>query len=265
MCNLNNDQLLLIAINAAYSAGIEIIKIRNKKNKGVEIKKDNSFVSDADINANNVIMDALSKTNIPIISEECENKNRQKFDTIWIIDPLDGTSEFLKGGIEFTVNIALVVNHKIILGVVYVPMTNVLYFAHNDLGSYKYVGFKRENLSDYLNSAKKLPYTKTDKYTIVTSKLNLNMETKKYIYKLVNQKENINKQFEYKKISSSLKFCMIAEGTADIYPRLSAIYEWDTAASHAILKFAGKNIYDLYNNELIYNKKSLFNPKFIAK
>jgi len=266
---MNKDELLYIAITAAYSAGFEILKVRNRKNMCINIKKDNSFVTCADINANNVIISALSKTNIPIISEESIIPIRTNIKTIWIIDPLDGTSEFVKGGPEFTVNLALVKDHKVILGVVYVPMTKELYFAHNEIGSYKYVGDMKQKLSDYLNVSKKLPYTKTDKTTIVASKLNLDKKTKRYIYNIVNPKDNKGRikplNVEYINRSSSLKFCMIAEGTADIYPRMSIIYEWDTAAAHAIIKFSGKNVYDIYGNELLYNKLSLKSLQFIAK
>jgi len=178
---------------------------------------------------------------------------------VWLIDPLDGTSEFVRGGDEFTVNIALTEGGEVVLGVVYVPVTNELYFAHKEIGSYKYVGEKL-NYTDLLKSSTKLPYTTTEKYTIVASKLNLDKATSFFI-------ENLSegKDVEYANRSSSLKICMVAEGNADIYPRFNSIFEWDTAAAHAIVKFAGKNIYDMYGEELQYNKESLRNPFFIVK
>ncbi len=260
MKKVHLDKLLHIAIVAAYEAGVEIIKVRNSVDIGAVKKIDKSYVTDADINANNVIMSALKQTGISIISEEIDNDIKRS-NIVWIVDPLDGTSEFVAGGEEFTVNIALIENRKVVLGVVYVPMTKELYFAHKYIGSYKIIGDDIVKGIDYLiDKSVKLPYTKTEVYTIVASKLNLDKKTKFFIDTISEGKEVV-----YKNRSSSLKFCMIAEGNADIYPRYSCIFEWDTAASHAIVKFAGKNIYTLYGYELTYNKKYLMNPYFIVK
>lgn len=258
------DKLLDIAIKASYYAGYEITKVYNSYTKGARIKEDKSIVTDADINANKVIIDFLTPTNIPIVSEENisnvfdeDNSIRLNSNRIWMIDPLDGTSEFFNGGDEFTVNIALIENHEVVLGVVYVPITKELYFAHKGIGSYKYVG---EYTDKYLERAIRLPYLKTEKYTIVASKLNINKKTKNFINQISKDKDVI-----YKNRSSSLKFCMVAEGSADIYPRFSSIKEWDTAAAHAIVKYAGKNVYTLQGKELEYNKKLLINPSFLTK
>ncbi|NPV13122.1 MAG: 3'(2'),5'-bisphosphate nucleotidase CysQ [Ignavibacteria bacterium] len=259
---LNN--LLNIAIKSSYLAGEEIIKVRNNITQGVKLKKDKSYVTNADLIANSIIIEQLEQTRIPIVAEESipnvlkeNNIIRRNSRRIWLVDPLDGTSEFIKGGIEFTVNIALIEDYEVILGVVYVPVTKELYFAHKDIGSYKWIGDYEENL---IEKSQKLPYTKTEKYTVVASKLNLDKNTQLYINNIT-----IGKDFTYKNSSSSLKFCMVAEGTADIYPRMTSIKEWDTAAAHAIVKFAGKNVYTLGGLELRYNKEKLINPPFVVK
>jgi len=259
------DSMLSTAIVASIDAGYEILKVYNVDYKGVKIKKDKSYVTNADINANNVIMKALKKTGIEIISEEIKIPKHRKQEYMWIVDPLDGTSEFVAGGDEFTVNIALVRNHEIILGVVYVPVKNELYFAHEDLGSYKFIGdfIKTLTIGDtatniinhLIEDSVKLPYTETNIYTIIASKRNLDSETSFFIENLSEGKE-----VKYINHSSSLKMCVVAEGNADIYPRFSCIWEWDTAAAHAIVKFAGKNIYNMSGEELQYNKINLLNP-----
>ena len=264
------NELLYIAIRASYEAGAEIMKVKNSGIKGERRKKDKSYVTDADINANNVITQNLVYTGIPIISEESNlPKSRLNEEYIWIVDPLDGTSEFVADGNEFTVNIALVKNHKVILGVVYVPVTNELYYASEEIGSYKFIceidyEINDEDVTNYIKSliydSLQLPYTETDIYTIVASKRNLNKETSFFIENLSDCRE-----VKYENRSSSLKMCVVAEGNADIYPRMSKIWEWDTAAAHAIVKFAGKNIYDMSGEELQYNKSNLLNSYFIVK
>lgn len=238
-------------IKIAKDAGDEILKIYNK-DFSVEYKEDESPLTEADKRANEIIMRGLQEFNLPIISEENkeilyeERKNWRKF---FLVDPLDGTKEFVKKNGEFTVNIALIENNEPTLGVVHAPVLDETYYSDGKK-SYKILK----------NKIYELPITKndTDVLKVVASKSHFNEETKEFI-------EKLNKKYELINSGSSLKICLIAEGTADIYPRLGPTSEWDTAAAHAVVKSSGKEIKDTNGNILTYNKEQLLNPYFIVE
>ena len=259
---INIRELTEIAINAAIKAGKEILDVYYNFDFGVEYKSDNSPLTIADKRAHHVIVEYLSATKIQILSEEgkqLDYAERKNWEMFWLVDPLDGTKEFIKRNDEFTVNIALIEENSPIAGVVFVPVTKELFWG-NSSGSYTAI-VEMENES--LNNIKKLPLTITKEHFVVAgSKSHMNSETATYIQSL----DTKGKPVEIISKGSSLKICMVAAGEADVYPRLAPTMEWDTAAAHAVVKFAGKNIFQFENNEpLVYNKKNLLNPWFVVK
>lgn len=263
--NLILNKNLEIAILASLEAGKRILEIYNE-DLSFKIKNDLSPVTIADEAANLIIQNFLLKTNIPIISEENlipEYSIRKKWRQFWLVDPLDGTKEFINKNGEFTVNIALIENQIPILGVVYVPITKELYFAEKDIGSYKF-----ENILDYneilMSEGKNLRTSSSSSkiFTIVTSRSHLNDETLAFLERKKEEKHEV----EIKQYGSSLKICKVSEGKANCYPRLGPTMEWDTAAAHAIALYSGKNIFKFNSsNQVIYNKESLINPFFIVE
>ena len=264
------EKLLKIAQKAAYSAGLEIMQIYNQLQLDIEYKEDKSPLTQADKAAHSIILDFLKNTDIPIISEEGEIPDyqiRKNWEYCWLVDPLDGTKEFIKRNGEFTVNIALIENGNPIIGVIFIPVMNSMYFSSNNKS------FFIENISpdislveferSLVEGSKRLPMQKESNcYRILASRSHINYETKSYIEKLKAENQNI----EIFNIGSSLKFCMIAAGKANIYPRFSPTMEWDTAAGHAIIIAAGGKVIDMKSGlDLNYNKENLVNPWFIAK
>ncbi|MCP9612836.1 3'(2'),5'-bisphosphate nucleotidase CysQ [Coprobacter tertius] len=266
------ENYLNIAITAALHAGRKISEIYNDPSSDFEIerKADNSPLTIADRSAHNIIMSYLEKTSFPILSEEGKHlpfEERKKWDTLWIVDPLDGTKEFIKRNGEFTVNIALVHNEVPILGVIYVPIQKMLYFSDINIGAYKTGPIEYHNDLEWkkiIKEAKKMPSENPhpDKVIIVASRSHLSPETENYINKLKTQ----GKSVETISSGSSIKICLVADGVADLYPRFAPTMEWDTAAGHAIAIGSGKEIYQ-YEEEipLQYNKENLLNPWFIVK
>jgi 3'(2'), 5'-bisphosphate nucleotidase len=212
----------------------------------------------------------LQETKLPLLSEEEKGiayKERKSWDLFWLVDPLDGTKEFIKRNGEFTVNIALIEENTPVIGVIYVPVSKVLYFSYPGDGSYKisqinYGNIKNKTLKYILALAIPLPVTVTRaRFTAIGSRSHMSLKTRNYFRKLKKSFNNL----EILKIGSSLKLCLIAEGTADIYPRFSPSMEWDIAAGHAIVEGAGFKICEYKNNKpLSYNKGNLKNPFFIA-
>jgi 3'(2'), 5'-bisphosphate nucleotidase len=247
--------LLEVAKEASIAAGIEILKVYNSDDFGVESKADNSPLTKADNAAHKIIVEFLEKTGVPILSEEGRDipyEERRTWEYLWIVDPLDGTKEFIKRNGEFTVNIALVENGHPILGVVYVPVTKKLYFGGLNLGAF----MKHQTVVTQLNKAKVLDKKKPG-IRVVASRSHLNEETQVFLGGL-NAPEIVS-------MGSSLKFMMLAEEKADIYPRFAPTMEWDTAASHAILRELNFKVLDEHSNPLVYNKKNLLNPYFSAE
>ena len=257
-------------LRIAWNAGKEIMNIY-LKDFSVEYKDDKSPLTEADKKSHKIIVNNLKKFNLPILSEEGRDisyNERKNWNLFWMVDPIDGTKEFIKKNGEFTINIALIYNNEPVFGIVYAPAIEEIYFT-DEKYSYK----ANLNIDFFeLKNIKKLPIKRDDnKLVIVASKSHLNEETKEFIESIKTDKE---KEFISK--GSSLKFCMVAEGKADIYPRLAPTMEWDTAAADAIVRKAGKMTY-IYTiksidsidsikslDSIIYNKENLLNPYFIV-
>ena len=257
-------------LEISKEAGLEILKIYNNADLGITYKDDDSPLTLADKASNDIIEKGLKELtpSIPILSEEGKNidfNNRKEWNIFWLIDPLDGTKEFIKKNGEFTVNIALIHHNLPVLGVIFVPATQDLYFATKHIGSYKKtnVSFEINSIDNLLLSSIKLPSKRiSDQYVIVGSRSHMSVETEEFFKKA---KEDYG-EVEILSIGSSLKLCMVAEGRAHAYPRYAPTMEWDTAAGHAIIKYAGFEI-NQYNteDEVIYNKKDLLNPWFLVR
>ena len=257
MDNSRIESLIEEVRKIALAAGEVILDVyKDEASFRVEAKADDSPLTIADQRANKVICDALIQLDpaIPIISEE--NKaisfnERKEFEYFWMVDPLDGTKEFIKRNGEFTVNIALVHKDQSVAGVVYVPVTNQMYWAIKGKGAWS---------SDSKNvlQLKANSYSMNDEsLSVVCSRSHLNEETSAFLAKM-NKPETVSK-------GSSLKFLIIAEGNADVYPRLAPTMEWDTAAAQIILEEAGGKVVRADDNSpLRYNKEILTNPHFIA-
>jgi len=267
---MNSSNYLYVAVRAAIDAGKVIMDIYNdpEADFGVEMKADNSPLTRADKASHDMIADVLSATPFPMLSEEgaaIPFKKRSKWKTLWIVDPLDGTKEFIKRNGEFTVNIALVENGVPELGVIYVPCRKELYYASEQTGAYKVTGVDWNNqlpYSEIKKRAVRLPLsTGHQGVVVVASRSHQTKETSTFI-------ENLRKQgMPVTLISSgsSLKICSVAEGSADIYPRFAPTMEWDTAAGHAIARAAGCKVCQVdEKTPLIYNKEDLLNPWFVV-
>lgn len=268
------QKYIMAAIDAALKAGEEIRSIYEDPASDFEIerKADNSPLTIADRKAHETIVAILNETPFPVLSEEGKHLDyeiRRQWDTLWIVDPLDGTKEFIKRNGEFTVNIALVQNSVPVVGVIYVPVKRELYFAVEGVGAYKYIGRivglgdDRVTLEQMINKSERLPVkVDCDHFVIVASRSHLTSETETYIADLKEKHSRV----ELISSGSSLKICLVAEGMADVYPRFAPTMEWDTAAGHAIARAAGIEIYQAGKDEpLQYNKENLLNPWFIVE
>ncbi|MEG1644071.1 MAG: 3'(2'),5'-bisphosphate nucleotidase CysQ [Bacteroidales bacterium] len=261
------DRYLNTAINAAISAGKEIMKIYSDKNSdfGIEIKADNSPLTIADKKSDEIISQQLRKTGIPILSEEIKNRpfsERNIWKQVWIVDPLDGTKEFIKCNGEFTVNIALIREGKPVLGVIYIPVKQILYFGTEGKGSFKTTDAEISNgAEEIIARGIRMPIEdKKRPFTIIASRSHLTPETELFI-----EKERL-KHPELTTISagSSIKICLVCEGSADIYPRFAPTMEWDTAAGDGIARSMGLQCTTTNGHTpLTYNKENLTNPWFI--
>ncbi len=259
------------AIRAAIEAGEAILDIYAQDFE-VEFKADESPLTSADKAAHNLIVHALESTPYPVLSEESEGvtyEERKNWESYWLVDPLDGTKEFIKKNGEFTVNIALIENGVPVLGVVYVPVEQALYFGDQN-GAFKAVQGKHfQSINDLLGKLSevdafqrlKVSGTPGQPLRVVASKSHCNEETLTFISEL----EKIYGKAELVSRGSSLKLCMIAEGSADIYPRIAPTMEWDTAAAHAVVVAAGGTVV-IYGttDALVYNKENLLNPSFVV-
>jgi len=270
MPDINPEKLLNTAIYAAIRAGWKILDIYNNEDFNVEFKKDNSPLTIADKAAHKIIVKELNNTDIPVLSEEGKHQDyaeRKNWDYLWVVDPLDGTKEFIKRNGEFTVNIALVHEQKSVMGVIYSPVLKTLYFNFLNGDAYMVNDVQTDDtkgdiVEEVLAKKLKIPRQISRSYSVVASRSHLSDETKAFIGKLEKKHRNI----ETVSMGSSLKLCLIADGSADIYPRFAPTMEWDTAAGHAIVKGAGGNVINYETNkEVIYNKENLLNPWFIAE
>ena len=262
-----SHNLLTTAITAALDAGKAILEIYHSGEFNVELKGDNSPLTRADTASHNVIMSYLEPTYIPVLSEEGRDipyKERKSWKQLWILDPIDGTKEFIKRNGEFTVNIALIDNQKPIIGVIFVPVTGELYFSNKEFGAYKViVDLKNYDVKALLAKADKLPLQREDNtFTIVASRSHMSSETEAY----VQQMKDIHGEIKLISKGSSLKLCMVAEGTANCYPRFAPTMEWDTAAGQAICEHAGFQVLDWDTKKnMLYNREELLNNWFLVK
>ncbi|MGJ8665803.1 MAG: 3'(2'),5'-bisphosphate nucleotidase CysQ [Patiriisocius sp.] len=259
------------AIKAAIDGGKAILKIYATDFEVIS-KDDASPLTQADKNANDVINQYLVETKIPIISEEnkqLDYAERKNWSRCWIVDPLDGTKEFVKRNGEFTVNIALVENGNPILGVIYVPVSKELYYTSADTKKAMKVTLlseEEDSIDQILKDSvminpSEISEDKNSVVKIVGSRSHLNDETIKFISEIEK-----DKKIEIVSKGSSLKFCLVAEGSAHIYPRYAPTMEWDTAAGQAICQAVGVRVIHSETNEpLTYNKENLLNPYFLVK
>ena len=269
---IGNLIYLPVILHAALAAGKVIMQVYAGSDEDYEIetKMDKSFLTKADKLAHAEISSQLSQTSYPLLSEEgrsIDYEERRHWKKYWIVDPLDGTKEFLKRNGEFTVNIALIEEGVPVMGVIYVPVSETLYFGIDGIGAYKIVGVNLDTASltaeEWLKRGSKLPVgMDRTGFVVVASRSHSSIDTEQYIDALRAQ------HGEIKLISSgsSLKICLVAEGTADAYPRFAPTMEWDTGAGHAIARAAGLEIYQAGTTQpLQYNKENLLNPWFIVQ
>ena len=240
-------------IELATEAGITIREIYESGKFSTSIKSDRTPVTTADEEANKIILGGLKQKfpKIPAISEESENRVLEK-EAFFIIDPLDGTKGFLNKTNNFTVNIAFINNREPEWGVIYSPISGELFYTSPNRESFKY---------NYLKKTEKVKISgnleNREALTLITSENNLVGRESKIL--------KVDGEHDTLKIGSSIKFCRLAEGKADIYPRFGRTMEWDTAAGHAILKYAGGSLIDVNTQkELVYGKKGYENGSFIA-
>ncbi len=286
---MNDKVYLLTSIQAAISAGDAILEVYRSPEFEIEEKVDKSPLTLADRRSHEVIVNYLGKFDIPILSEEGRDipyLERNKWETYWLIDPLDGTKEFIKKNGEFTVNIAMIRENKPVAGVICVPDRDTLYFASTEIGAYKVKAHqvtgllveqeKRANqsaglsdndagqrLNDIIGLSTNLPIGQSANrpYTIAGSRSHATPE----LEAVVEKKRREHGEVEFISAGSSLKLCLVAEGRADIYPRTGPTMEWDTAAGQAVVECAGAKVYKYDTEEpLDYNKENLLNPWFIV-
>jgi 3'(2'), 5'-bisphosphate nucleotidase len=264
-------ELMQIALEAALSAGRAIMEIYSTDFE-VAYKNDLSPLTLADTTSDRIINNYLFPTGIPVVSEEsaiAEYARRQSWEMLWMVDPLDGTTEFVRRSAEFTVNIALILKQKPVLGVIYAPATGDLYFGMASFGSF----FKRIDLelgtgkpsaSEIIATSNRLPEITADgnDFVVQASRTHLNTKTRRFI----NGLKQMHPHLRIVARGSSLKLCAVADGSCQVYPRFGPTMEWDTAAGHAIIIQVGGTVTEALNGfSLTYNKKSLLNPDFIAK
>ena len=275
MDTIQYDKLILTTILAAKRAGEAILEVYDS-DFAVEQKDDKSPLTLADKRSHEIIENVLEQTvtannsTVPILSEEGKEipyDERIKWEYFWLVDPLDGTKEFIKRNGEFTVNIALIHKHKPVLGIIYIPVKDVFYFAAINFGAYKLEnsGILTENLSieELIDKSQKLPLNSNDKttLTVIGSRSHTSEEFTEFVKQLNQKHENV----EFISSGSSLKLCLVAEGKADVYPRFGPTMEWDTAAGQAIVEQAKGTVMETETNEpLSYNKSNLLNPFFIV-
>ncbi|WP_163930157.1 3'(2'),5'-bisphosphate nucleotidase CysQ [Paraferrimonas sp. SM1919] len=243
--------MMLEAANLAASA---IMDIYQSDNFGVQLKSDDSPLTRADLAAHKIICEYLqTHSQLPILSEEGANipwSTRRQWHKYFLIDPIDGTKEFIKRNGEFTVNIALIESGKPVVGVVWVPAKNIAYWGGQGLGAFKGLPAQPQAIQVNIDS---------QPVKVVASRSHPSVELTHYLQQ--------HDSYELVSVGSSLKLCLIAEGSAQLYPRLGPTSEWDTAAGHAVVLAAGGEVLDWQSQQpLLYNQtESLLNPYFIAK
>ena len=262
--------MMELAIKAAFEGGLEILKVYGTA-FSVDVKEDKSPLTEADRRAHNKIMEFLDGTGIPVLSEEGKRlpyEERKHWKQFWLVDPLDGTKEFVKRNGEFTVNIALIEDGVPVSGVIYVPVKDEMYIGIKDVGAFKISAYSTvhaaySSLDHLISSGEKLPIeTGRTTFSMVGSRSHMSDETLEYFEKMKQQHGEV----EMVSMGSSLKLCLVAEGAADVYPRFAPTMEWDTAAGDAIARNAGCIVTEQDEvTPLRYNKENLLNPWFIVK
>jgi 3'(2'), 5'-bisphosphate nucleotidase len=259
---MNNQDLLALADRVASAAGQEILTVYNRSGAiDVTVKEDNSPLTEADRRANRLIVAELGKSTpeIPILSEEARQQDyaeRRDWERYWLVDPLDGTKEFVKRNGEFTVNIALIDRGQPLLGVVHVPVSGVTYLGLQGEGARR-----RDAQGELLEIHCRSLAAGQRNLRVVASRSHRSPNLDGLLDKIGRQFPDL----ELVSMGSSLKICLVAAGEADLYPRLGPTIEWDTAAAHAVLAAAGGSLVDPDFNELRYNSKAeLLNPHFTA-
>ena len=249
-------KLIEDVIKISQEAGKLILEVYFSENFDQILKHDNSPLTIADKLSHNLIVEMLSDLtpNIPILSEESTKitwQERSKWGEYWLVDPLDGTKEFINKNGEFTVNIALIKDKKPVVGVVYAPVLNTTWVGEINKPAIKITNGKREII-------KVSKHKENEILNIVGSRSHQSPDFKRYI-------KNLEGKFSIVTMGSSIKLCLVAEGVAHIYPRLGLTSEWDTAAAHAVVNSAGGKVIDVNTNtEITYNKKSILNPFFVV-
>ena len=263
------DPYLLVAVRASMMAASAIMEVYSRADFNVDMKSDDSPLTDADRKAHQIIVDALKFTPVPILSEEGRHipyDERKGWRSLWIVDPLDGTKEFIKRNGEFTVNIALIQDGTPVFGVIYAPVLKRLYFGGRGLGAY---GSTREmedlpdDLGELIKQCETLPLAVSrSAYVIMGSRSHATPELMAFVEK---KRKEIG-VIEFISAGSSLKICRVAEGVADIYPRLGPTMEWDTAAGQGIVEGAGRSVTVWETHKpLMYNREDLLNPWFVVQ
>lgn len=258
---------LEMAMGAAAEAGRKIMEVYGTA-FSVELKEDRTPLTLADRASHQLIAGRLSVTGLPLLSEEglaIPYRERAEWKRFWLVDPLDGTREFIKRNGEFTVNIALIEDNRPVLGVIYAPALDLIYFGSLEQGAYRKGNFRggdQDTRRLWEESDRIEAVASEGPFTVVASRSHLSAETQAYIDSLRESRPEL----QFASRGSSLKLCLIAEGSAHLYPRLGPTMEWDTAAGHAIVEAAGGSVC-IYgeDNALKYNKPEMLNPWFIAK
>lgn len=270
--------LTQLACKAASDASKAILEVYASADFEVEMKGDNSPLTLADRKGNDAIMLHLEKESIPVLSEEGRDipyEERKAWSQLWIVDPLDGTKEFVKRNGEFTVNIALIENGIPVMGVVWVPVLEEVFVGHTDHGAIKVEAGKLESILTESYSSedaffagmrslnpKELPSEQPEVFTVVGSRSHMSDETLAYM----KEKETEHGKVEIISKGSSLKLCMVAEGLANEYPRFAPTMEWDTAAGQAVCMAANCEVLRYPEmNPLTYNRQELLNPWFLVR
>ncbi len=265
-----------MALRTAVAAGEDIMGVYGGE-FAVDHKEDRSPLTEADRRSHARITEALASEGIPVLSEEGRDipyDERRAWPALWIVDPLDGTKEFVKRNGEFTVNIALSRDGRPVLGVVYAPAMDVLYLGATDWGGYKLAADRAilravaaeagNALERFIRLAVRLPFEPAGArpFTVVASRSHRSPETDAFIEARRGERGGI----ELVSIGSSLKMCLVAEGSADVYPRFAPTMEWDTAAGQAVAEASGASVLSAATGSpLAYNKPDLTNPWFIVK
>lgn len=256
-----NEKDLEFILDTARQAGAAVMEIY-KQEFPVEIKDDNSPLTAADRKSNAVILEALRRRfpDIPVLSEETKAvpfSDRRHWTTYWLVDPLDGTKEFIKKNGEFTINIALMHQGEPVVGVVYAPALDKIWYALVQQGAFVQQGGQQPRRLSRGNDWRGLPHVR-----VVASRSHLDENTVRFVDDLRTQ----GKQVDFVSSGSSIKFCLVAEGLADVYPRFGPTMEWDTAAGQVVVELAGGRVCDWQTGQrLRYNKENLLNPFFIVE